>query len=39
MPKKIHRKLKTTAKKKGLTGKRADAYIHGTMHRTKKRKK
>ena len=27
MPKKIEAKLKAEAKKKGLTGKRADAYV------------
>lgn len=31
MPKKIELKLKKSAKKKGLTGKRANAYIYGTL--------
>ncbi len=31
MPKALERKLKRQAKKKGLTGKRADAYVYGTM--------
>ena len=42
MPKAMHDKLKRQAKKKGLTGKRADAYVHGTMNKVKgkgKRKK
>ena len=34
MPKALERKLKAQAKKKGLTGKRADAYVYGTMQRT-----
>jgi len=33
MPKKLERKLKREAKKKGLTGKRADAYVYGTMRK------
>lgn len=31
MPKELEKKLKKEAKKKGLTGKRADAYVYGTM--------
>lgn len=31
MPKKMERKLKTQAKKKGLTGDRKNAYVYGTM--------
>ena len=38
MPKKLHNKLKKTARKKGLTGKRKDAYIHGTLQKVKKQK-
>lgn len=39
MPKKIERKLKAQAKKKHLTGKRANAYVYGTMNKIEKRKK
>jgi len=39
MPKKIHDKLKKTAKKKGLTGKRRDKYIYSTLNKIKKGKK
>lgn len=31
MPKKMEKALKRAAKKKGLTGKRARAYVYGTM--------
>lgn len=34
MPKAMERKLKKEASKKGLTGKRADAYVYGTMRKT-----
>ena len=34
MPKKLHTKLRRQARKKGLTGKRADAYVYGTMRKT-----
>lgn len=34
MPKKMEKELKVEAKKKGLTGKRADAYVYGTMRKT-----
>ena len=34
MPKALERKLKAEAKKKGLKGKRADAYVYGTMRKT-----
>lgn len=34
MPKKMERALKKTAKKKGLKGKRANAYIYGTLRKT-----
>lgn len=33
MPKKMERSLKKTAKKKGLTGSREDAYVYGTMRK------
>lgn len=34
MPKKMEEALKKEAKKKGLKGDRADAYIYGTMRKT-----
>ena len=34
VPKKMEEKLKREAKKKGLTGKRADAYVYGTLRKT-----
>jgi len=34
MPKEMERKLKAEAKKKGLTGERADKYVYGTMRKT-----
>lgn len=34
MPKEMEKKLKKEAKKKGLHGKRADAYVYGTMRKT-----
>ena len=34
MPKKLEKSLKKTARKKGLKGKRADAYVYGTMRKT-----
>jgi hypothetical protein len=33
MPKELERKLRKKAKAKGLSGKRADAYVYGTMQR------
>lgn len=33
MPKELERKLKAEAKKKQLKGKRANAYVYGTMRR------
>ena len=46
MPKKMEQALKREAKKKGLKGERADAYVYGTMRkagwkpeREKRRKK
>jgi len=38
MPKVLEEKLKREAKKKGLKGKRADAYIYGTLAKVKKGK-
>jgi hypothetical protein len=34
MPKVMERKLKQEARKKGLKGDRADAYIYGTLRKT-----
>lgn len=34
MPKKLEKQLKNEAAKKGLTGKRADAYVYGTLRKT-----
>jgi hypothetical protein len=34
MPKKMERELKKTARKKGMKGKRADAYVYGAMRKT-----
>lgn len=34
MPKKMEEDLEREAKKKGLTGKRRDAYVYGTMRKT-----
>lgn len=34
MPEEMERKLKAQAKKKGLKGKRANAYVYGTMMKT-----
>lgn len=36
MPKALEKKLKRTARKKGLKGKRANAYVYGTMNKIKK---
>lgn len=36
MPKAMHRALARQAAKKGLTGKRKDAYVYGTMAKQKK---
>jgi len=33
MPKTEEKKLKAQAKKKGLKGKRADAYVYGTLRK------
>ena len=38
MPKALHKKLARSAAKKGLKGKRKDAYIYGTMKKIEKRK-
>lgn len=34
MPKALEEKLKRQARKKGLKGKRAAAYVYGTMRKT-----
>jgi len=34
MPKALERKLKKEAKKKGLKGKRANAYVYGSLRKT-----
>ena len=34
MPKEMERKLREEAKKKGLTGEKADACVYGTMRKT-----
>jgi hypothetical protein len=34
MPKKLEKELKAQARKKGLKGERADAYIYGTLRKT-----
>jgi hypothetical protein len=34
MPKAMEKALKKEAKKKGLTGDRANAYVYGTMRKT-----
>jgi len=38
MPKALHKKLARSATKKGLRGKRKDAYIYGTIKKIEKRK-
>lgn len=39
MPKKAHDALKKAAKKKGLKGEEADAYVYGGLRRVEKGKK
>ena len=34
MPDKLKKKLKAKAKKEGFKGKKADAYVYGTMRKT-----
>ena len=34
MPKELEERLKREAKKKGLKGERADAYVYGTLRKT-----
>lgn len=33
MPKKLEKELKAEAKKKGLTGEKADRYVYGTLQK------
>ena len=37
MPNKLHDKLKTLARKHGLTGERQDAYVYSTLAKVEKR--
>ncbi len=39
MPKKMERALKAEARKKGMTGEKADRYVYGTMVKEGKLKK
>ena len=39
MPKAMHAALVRSANKKGLKGKRKDAYVYGAMARAEKKKK
>lgn len=34
MPKEMEKKLRAKGRKKGLSGKRLDAYVYGTMRKT-----
>lgn len=34
MPKKMERELKKEAQKRGMSGKRADAFVYGTMRKS-----
>jgi len=34
MPKKLEKELRAKARKKGLKGERADAYVFGTLRKT-----
>lgn len=34
MPKKMEKELKKQARKRGLSGERADAYVYGTLRKT-----
>lgn len=38
MPKKVKRKLQKSARNKGLKGKRADAYVYGTLNKIARKK-
>ena len=39
MPKKIHKALNKSAKKKGLSGKAKARYVYGTLNKIKKKSK
>jgi hypothetical protein len=39
MPKALHDRLARQARKKGLKGKRKNAYIYGTMNKIEKKKR
>ena len=39
MPKKLHEKLEKEAEKKGLKGKKKDAYIYGTLRKIEEKEK
>lgn len=39
MPKKIERRLKATARKRGYGKKRTGAYVYGTLAKLKKRRR
>lgn len=39
MPKALHDRLARQARKKGLKGKRKNAYVYGTMNQIESRKK
>lgn len=39
MPEEEHRKLKRSARKAGLKGERKEAYIYGTLHKIKLRRR
>ena len=39
MPKKVEKALKKAAKKNGMKGERADAFVYGTMKNMEKRRK
>ena len=38
MPKKVHRKLVSAAKKKGLKGERKKAYVYGALRKLEPKK-
>ena len=38
MPKELHNKLKKAAKRQGLKGTRADAYVYGTLRKVEEGK-
>lgn len=38
MPRKLERKLRAEAARKGLRGRRANAYVYGTLRRVRRKK-